>query len=488
MFMDPFFRYLKGGATASAFSTGLLLMQSCTSLPLPDYDAIQAELNQTHPHLEQALTDLRLSGVPGERDAEANALQALLAEPLSPAAAQQIALLNSPVITSALAEFGIANAREMQASMLSNPGLFAGAMRPEGGGRWQLDLGVSQSLLDWLTRPMRMQLSREALLEAQWHLLQVLQVNLDNVLQDYYHALADLQRAEVVRINLDAALATDELARLMFEAGNISELERLQHAGELQRRQRQLWQTEAAALQSRLSLKQSLGLPANAQLLLVNALPELPEQNINFAAEILLESSLARRPEVRISEQRLLQSEQQLALSRRYSLLQQSEFSLHSEREFSGAENYGVGLGFGLPLFDQGQARRQLAESGIASAQAQQLLTVQQIDKQINQSLAAVNASYLQTRQLQDVEIPQYTQILALGLQEYNFMLLDTFSLLRLKQQQLEVQLAHVDSLAAYWLARSALAAATGETFMHPDVINGIPQTDSQPQEHQHHD
>jgi outer membrane protein TolC len=477
------------------FSLLLAGLQACSSLPVADHAVIQRQLSLAQPQLESTLTRLE------QPDREPSEMQALLQQPLTPALAQQIALLGSPMIAAAMAELGIAEARELQASLLSNPGFSITALRPEGGGRWQLDLGLSQSILDWLTRPLRQQLSKDALLLAQLQLLQQVNQQLDGVLQDYYAALTGRHQLEIIRSNLAAARASEELATAMYEAGNISELNQLQLSSEAQTRQSQLWAVEAEAQQAVYALNERLGLDPDTELQIPAVLNELPVAD-NFEFNQLLETAQTYRPEFRIAEQSIALSQQGVEMAERFARWNSLDGSLELEREFDGSRNTGFGLELTLPLFDQGQARRAGSRAAADHALAERSMTSNRVAAQIAGALTAMQSARRQLEQLQEVIIPRQERMLILSLQEYNFMLSDAFVLLQIKQAELDARLEHANALASYWLARSALAAAAGlslDNSLENPLDNPLqdpaesvqPATPEQPQEadeHQHHE
>ena len=440
------------------FSLLLLGLQACSSVPVADYSVVQRQLALAQPQLDSTFTRLERSGP------ESSDLQTLLQQPLTPALAQQIALLGSPVIAAAMAELGIAEARELQASLLTNPGFSITAMRPEGGGRWQLDLGLSQSILDWLTRPLRQQMSQDALLLAQLQLLQQINQHLDGVLRDYYAALAGRHQLEIIRINLAAAQASDELAAAMYEAGNISELNRLQLSSEAQTRQIQLWAIEADSQQAIYALNERLGLDPEIALQIPVMLNELPPVD-NFEFSQLLETAQTFRPEFKIAEQSIALSQHNVAYSERFARWSGLDGSIEAEREFDGSRNTGFGLELALPLFDQGQARSAGSRAAADKALAEQSIISNQVAGKIASALTTMQTSRRQLEQLQDLIIPRQERMLILSLQEYNFMLSDAFELLQIKQAELDARLEHVHALAFYWLARSELSAAVGRSL-----------------------
>src|SRR5690606_34102302 len=119
-----------------------------------------------------------------------NELSLELEQPLSLQQAIHILLSRSPQVRLQLAELGIADAQRLQAELLANPHISIGALRPEGGGRWQLDTSLSQPLLGILTRPLRKQLAQENLLVAQLQLQTELEYLIAETSEQYFAAVA----------------------------------------------------------------------------------------------------------------------------------------------------------------------------------------------------------------------------------------------------------------------------------------------------------
>ena len=90
-------------------------------------------------------------------EADATATQArvnqLLAQPLTPDSAIQIALANNKGLQAAFADLGIAEANRVQAGRLSNPGFAFGRMR--GGEDVEIERSIMFNFVGLLTMPIR---------------------------------------------------------------------------------------------------------------------------------------------------------------------------------------------------------------------------------------------------------------------------------------------------------------------------------------------
>ena len=62
------------------------------------------------------------------------------------------------------------------------------------------------------------------------------------------------------------------------------------------------------------------------------------------------------------------------------------------------------------------------------------------------------------------VVVPLQRRILALGVQQYNFMLLGPFDLLRAKQDEIAASRRLIEAKRDYWIARAELDRALGHT------------------------
>ncbi len=399
--------------------------------------------------------------------------QILLQQPLSLASARVLLLSHSPQVRAELEAVGIAEAQRIQSGLIRNPSFAVGGLRPEGGGRWQLDVGISQSLLDVFTRPLRTRLAEAELHEAQLKLLDRLNHLLSDMQSHYFMALAAQQRQQQSAQQLQAADASLSLAESLASAGNIPEREWLEHQLNRNHWQRELNRARSEASNQLLTLAQRLGVGSTETLTLPAQLPALPDDdNLNHAE--LLQTAFNHRSDLQLANAQWERAEQQLGLYRRTRGLDEFSAGINAERETDGSHLFGPEFEISLPLFDRGHAR--LAAAQAARRQAAALIEARQYqaDLELARHLNSLALAREQARTLAEDALPLQRQIQSLRLREYNFMLLSAFDLLRLKQQEFDLQSQHTQALLDYWLARSELALASG-TPLALDIVEQSP-------------
>lgn len=370
-----------------------------------------------------------------------------------------ILLTRSPQVRLQLAELGVADAQRLQAELIANPHISIGALRPEGGGRWQLDTSLSQPLLGVLTRPLRKQYAQEKLLNAQLELQTALQELIAETTHLYFSAVAALQHCDVQFNMLEATKAKQQLALSLFDAGNMSENNFLFYDNELRRSQQQLEKRQAQAYEKQLALLNFIGLESRQPIDLPARLPALPQEA--FEHSDLFAKAKKNRADVKIAQRQLeLVNQRKQLIARDYGWRDIS-LGINAEREFDGATNLGPEVEFALPIFNRGQAKLAALEAERARLSAKRDQLELAADTQIAQALNTMSSARAQLTILQAAMATSEKRV-ALSNREVNFMLTSPLELLTIKRQQ--IQLAHelTVGLKDYWQARAQLELAVG--------------------------
>lgn len=382
----------------------------------------------------------------------------------------QIMLSHSPRVRMLLAETGVADASALQAELIDNPHVSLGALKPESGGRWQLDASFSQPLLALLTRSLRRDLAQEKVLEAQLNLQRELQLLIAQTTTQFFSAVAALQRCYVQNTMLEATKARQQLALAMYRAGNMSENNFLSYDNELRRMQQQLDRQQTQAYEKQLQLLNLIGLRSTQRLEIPAQLPDLPNEDFHHAE--LLELATANRADIKILRQQLALFEKRQSLVQQQNGWRDMNLGINAEREFDGATQYGPEIEFSIPIFNRGEGK-------LAAIQAQKSGTIAQLhqleldaDTEIAQALNLMSAAHSRLQNIKSALAITEKRV-ELSNREVNFMLGSPFELLAIKRQQ--IQLAHdfTDALKEYWQARAALELAIGQS---------IPMNSSSPQ------
>jgi cobalt-zinc-cadmium efflux system outer membrane protein len=405
---------------------------------------------------------------PGEavwlRDAEARTLadarvRVVLAAPLTPDRAAEIALLRNPGLQATFEELGIGQADLAQATRLSNPGLsFA---RLSGDGASQRTVTVTGDVVDWLVRPLRKRLAaaeleRTKLTVGRAVLDVVASARLTLVRHQAAVQLAD-RLAHVEEIDRAAA----DYARALFDAGNLTALERANaEAGWYETRAASA-RAQLETVRSREEVVRALGLSdAEAWTAGFELEPALDEA---LDAEALQESAVANRLDLSAADWAVSALERALALKKKTRFLPVGvEVGAQRERDTDGLRVTGPVVELRLPLFDTGKASVARLGAELERARWQRVALEGQIRSEVREKVADLDAARQLCAMYRETIVPLRREVLARTLREYNQMLIGTFDLLRAKEQVVDAERGLIDSLAMYWEARIAVDRATG--------------------------
>lgn len=426
-----------------------LLLVACATRPTQNSVALVAQqLGQAHPG-----TDL------------SSAPEPINDKTIDLPSAIQILLAQSPQVRMELAQLGIADAQRLQAELISNPHLSIGALKPEDGGRWQLDVGLSQPLLELFTRPLRRQLAEDNLLSAQLRLLSRLQILIAQTGDAYFKAIAARQHLQVHQQMLNATLARQQLANSLYRAGNMSENSYLYYDNELRRIQQQVKKRERKVQEKQLELLNMLGMHSHHAIKLPDQLPVLPVEKLSHSD--LLEKAKNDRLDIKITTQQLTQLEGRRSLMRRENGWRDMSVGINAEREFDGATNVGPEIEFALPIFNRNQGKLAAIDAQTTKAQAQLTQTLLDADTEIAHALNQMQSAREQL-DLIHASLQVAEKRVLLSNREINFMLGSPFELLNIKRQEIQLAHGYTSELASYWQARTQLELAIGRVLPAP--------------------
>lgn len=433
-------------------ATASLLLGACASSPPV------STLHQSERQLSEQYPRVRLA----ENSLGKSLLRVDEHEQLTLEKTLQLMLSNSPKVRMELARLGVADAKSLQAELIENPHISIGLLRPEDGGRWQLDAALSQPLLDLFTRPLRRKLAQANLLEAQLVLQAELQHLIGETTALYFDAVAELQHCYVQNKLVDAALAKQQLALSLYQAGNMPENDYLAYDNDLRRAQQKLEQRQSKAYEKQLELLNAMGLEASASLNLPSQLPQLPSEH--FDRQTLVKFAQTARIDLKIAQQQLTTIEQRRSLVKQEHGWRDMSVGIAAEREFDSAKNYGPEIEFALPVFNRGQGKQAMlqAQRDKLNARFQQLTL--NAESEIAQALNRMDSANSQLKLVSAALIAAEKRV-ELSNREVNFMLGSPFELLSIKRQQ--IQLAHdfTALLNDYWQARAELELAVGKSL-----------------------
>jgi hypothetical protein len=379
--------------------------------------------------------------------------------------AQQLALQHSKHIAAIFIDLGIHEAETVQHQLLENPGLELSLMRPEAGGRWQLEFSVSLGLLDWLSRQQRTTLAESERIRWQAQAWQLLSDELTDVRDLWLEAVATQQKRDIHSELYESASVASDFAALVFDAGNISELELLSNQSIADQRRAQLIEANFNVSKALNNLKQSLGIRDLATITVPDQLPEIIQTNTEsnkFQSEHLKQMAQQHQPALQLVKFEAQQNQNALALAVRQTRLRDAGMTIVTERESDGEQKHGFALGISAPIFDNGETELSVLQGHIQRTQVKQAQLELQTAADIDTSLQEINSSLEQLNGLASDELPRFQRMMALSLQEYNFMLRDTFELLTVADLMMDARLRQVDVSKQYWRAVSTLENLLG--------------------------
>ena len=439
-------------------ATCAALLAGCTSFS-PDGGFARVQ-QATQQRLGQ---DVQWPRTAAERAALDQRVAQLLAAPLGPDAAVQLALLNNRGLQASFQELAITEADVVQAGRLPNPGLSLGRLRA--GAETEVDLGLHLNLAPWLARPWLQALQARRFEQAQAQaVLAVVNLAADTRKAWVQAVWAD-ETQRYARQVAQAAQTGAELAQRMEQAGNFSPLQRAREQAFQADAALGLARAEQASVAARERLTRLLGLPGSqSAFTLPDRLPDLPDlpgvpaQAQDAAA--LERTALAERLDVQAARLQVEQTAQQLGLTRRTRFINVLELGVLRNSTTGAPAQRGLEVTFELPLFDWGDARVARAEATYMQAVHLAADTAVQAQSEVREAYAAYRASHAIARQhLQEI-VPLRKRIAEENLLRYNGMLIGVFELLADARAQVAGVQAAIEAKRDFWLAQADLAMA----------------------------
>lgn len=311
-----------------------------------------------------------------------------LTTPLTLERAVQVAFANNPQVRAALARLDAAQAERVQAGLISNPMASLMALRPEGGGRFQLEVGLMQSLYDVFARSRRVAVADA---EAQVREADVLR-ELVTLAQDTRAALVQAWFAEqalaLERQRLAVETEASRLIQRQAAQGAVSTRERLAQQAAVASQAHTVTIAESELASARSQLASRLGLSSATGPILPTALPT-PEL-ANLHAPEWQAWAAQHRPEGRLAQAQVEQARAQRTANRGALRTTQPSAGVAGMRESDGMVLQGLALQITLPVFDTGQARRALADAQVGEAEHQVEAVRRGISLDVERALAMV--------------------------------------------------------------------------------------------------
>lgn len=432
--------------TASALS---LAMSACVSAPVrtdgAEVSAAVARAGTGAPRLPGA----------GEGYLDAS----WFSEPLTVERAVQAALLNNPRVRVELARLDVAQAERVQAGLLRNPMGSLMMLRPESGGRFELDYSLMQSMFDLFSRSRRVEVANASQQRVEAEVIGQLVAMAQDTQAAYYDAVIAENRVQVLREQ--AAIDGEILHLLQGQAsqGAVPATVVLAQQATASMQAHEVQTAETALTQARAMLAQLLGLPSASPLVLPEALPTFIFPGLDEPA--LQALAVAHRPELRASAASVDRARAERKLQTGMLRTTEPALGLAGMRESSGMSLNGLEIQMSLPIFDTGTARRDLANAQVAQAELAVEAIRRQVPLDVERTMANLVTANIAVGHA-DHHLEQQQQLQRLARHTYEQGIADRASYLQASRARLASVLQQLDSRQARWAALVALERATG--------------------------
>jgi len=445
------------------------LLGGCASVnPQPAFVDVQQKVNERTGH------EPRWQRTAHEAEASAATVRELLGEELTAERAAQVALVNNRGLQATLQEIGISQADYAQATRVSNPDLHTFVRFPdrEPNGT-NVEVSLFQDFLDVLVQPLRKKLGAAQLEQTKLRVGDAMVRLMAETKAAHYTLVAGQQLVTRLELIRDLNQAAAEFARRQHEAGNINDLELLNHEAAHNQSKVDVALAQVEVRRGRERLNRLMGLWGPHTAWKAEArLPEIPAQEIPF--EHL--ESLAVRQRLDLGAGRWGVD----LVGRALALKNQTRYfpigvqvGVQHEKDTDGQRVTGPSLELQLPIFDTGKAQ-------VARLQAEYLRTQRQLEALAVNTRSEVREardSMIAARDLaayyRAVLLPQRFAILDETQRHYNMMLKGAYDLLLAKQAEVQAEKAYIDAWRDYWIARTELERAVGGRLPAPDNTTG---------------
>jgi outer membrane protein TolC len=389
-----------------------------------------------------------------ERAAARDAVKKLLAAPLAPDTAVQVALLNNRGLQATYADVGIAEAEVVQAGRLRNPGFSYARLRR--GDEIEIERTFLFDVLGLLTMPIRTELEKQRFELTRGRVAaQVLQVAADTR-RAFYRAVAAQESAKYAAQVKEAAEASAELARRMAAAGNFSKLDQAREQVFYAEAAAQLARARQAAIAERERLTRLMGLWGDdLAFRLPERLPELP----GAPREIrdIETEALGKRLDVQGAMMEAESMARSLGLTRATGFISVLEVGYQRNSETHQPRQTGYEIELRLPLFDWGSARYARAEYTYMQAVNRAADTAVRARSEVREAYQGYRTAFDLAKHYRDEIVPLRKRISEENVLRYNGMLISVFELLADARTQIASVNAYIEALRDYWVADANL-------------------------------
>ena len=380
-------------------------------------------------------------------------IETMLVDSLTLEEAIQIGLLNNQNLQAEYELLGVAYADLVQAGLFRNPSFSTHIGYPvEEDHDPDLAFGLSFNFLDFFQIPLKKKIAASMLREVQLELTSRVLVHTNEVVRAFYEVQAAEQTFQMLGQVALAAEASFETARLLQEAGNARLVDRHNGQAFYEETRIELAAAALAVSTAREHLNRLLGLWGDqVSWQIADRLPLLEDSSTDVTQ--IEKSAVSSSLDLELAQARLETFGHQAGLVNATALLPNLELGIDAERE--GAWEVGPEIGFPIPLFDQGQAKKAASVAEIRRQQAQYYALGVEIRSEARLLGQQLMTAYQTARHYRDVILPLRVQISSESQMLFNAMQIGVFQLIEARRQEITAGKKYIEALAQYWLIRT---------------------------------
>jgi outer membrane protein TolC len=381
----------------------------------------------------------------------------LLGAPLTADTAVQIALFNHRGLQASFHDLGLSEAELVQASRLPNPGFSFAKLKA--GDEREIDRGFHFSLARLIAMPWLREAAQRRFEATQGAVaLRVLEHGAATR-KAWVQAVAAQEGVRYAQQVMRAAEASAELARRMQQVGNFSALQRAREQAFYADAALGVARAEQTERSAREKLTRLMGLwGAQTGFLLPERLPDLPAQAKDLPD--VERMALTQRLDVQGARLAARQLATQQGLAGAAVFTSGLEIGAQRNSYNNAPTQRGWELGFELPLFDGGGARRASADHALRQAMLRAEQTAIDARSEVREAYGAYRSAFDIAHHHLDEIVPLRKKIQDENLLRYNGMLIGVFELLADARLQIASVNAAIDAQRDFWLAETDLDMA----------------------------
>jgi outer membrane protein TolC len=381
----------------------------------------------------------------------------LLAQPLDADGAVELALLNNRALQASYGELGIAEAELVRTGRLANPRFSFG--RLGGAGAVEIDRAVVFDVLGLLAMPWARQAEQRRFEQTQYQAAYETVGVASEARKAFFNAVSAQQLVGYSEQVMEAADASNELARRMTAAGNFSRLAQMREQSFYADATARLARARHHAVAAHERLSRVLALSSDQLAFrLPDRLPDLPAAPAEprDAEQIAMD----KRLDVLMARRATEATARSLGLSQATRFVNVLDVGYQNQSHTGGPRRNGYEVELELPLFDFGATRVARAESIYRQSMHRTAQIALDARSEVRESYSAYRTAYDLAKHYRDEVVPLRQRISDENLLRYNGMLASVFELLADARDQITSVTGAVEALRDYWVAETDLQTA----------------------------